>query len=260
MPETTAVTGQRRQYARPPVLEAIVDIQVEPAESLETATLLEFHAGREDRFPMRSGVMTGAVKIDVAAGSVVQSKQSLIGYRFADTAQTRVVAVRMDGYAFSRLAPYSRWEDWIDEARELWNAYVDIASPRAVTRVAVRYINRIDFVPRDGDRIHDYLSVYPHLPDELPQIATNFLVRLELPQQDIEASVTLTVGKLEPPEPSSTALLLDLNVFKLTGSLPTAGAEVWDLVNVLHDRENFYFETCITDRAREIFADAVATR
>lgn len=56
--------------------------------------------------PLLSGVMTGAVKIDVAAGSVVQSKQSLIGYRFADMAQTRVVAVRRDGYAFSRLAPY----------------------------------------------------------------------------------------------------------------------------------------------------------
>ena len=63
------------------------------------------------------------------------------GYLFTSVDGRQVVQARLDGFTFSRLKPYDKWESLRDEARELWQHYVQIASPETVTRVALRYIN-----------------------------------------------------------------------------------------------------------------------
>ena len=246
--------GERRVYQRPPVVEALIDIHVDPAPSLQTGKLADFAAGLEAQFPTRSAIMSGSLRFDAGVGAVVESSQALIGYRFSDEPTTRVMLVRRDGFTFSRHAPYDRWENWEREARDMWERYTSLFKPIGVRRLAVRYINRIDIRPSEGDRLRDFVRIYPEVPEQLPTRTAGFVMRLELiPLELPDTSLVINVGRVDAPRPGLTSILLDLDLFRRTESTAPNSPSVWSTLERLHDLENSYFESCITDRAREIF-------
>jgi uncharacterized protein (TIGR04255 family) len=88
------------------------------------------------------------------------------GFRFERADARRVMQTKLDGFSYSALAPYDEWEGFRPEAKHLWKLYRDICHPIRVTRVAVRYINRIDIPlknsdPRSSLQLEDYFKTYP---------------------------------------------------------------------------------------------------
>jgi len=65
------------------------------------------------------------------------------GFRFWSPDRQQVFQVRLDGFLFSRLTPYTEWEQWQPEARRSGDRYCSVVRPRSVVRIAVRYVNRV---------------------------------------------------------------------------------------------------------------------
>ncbi len=242
----------RRVYPRPPVQEAVVSFHVEPG-SATTQILSGLHSGEEERYPVREATMTQALRFDPASNSVTESSQSLDGWRIVTADRSEIAQFRQSQFVFSRLTPYVGWEAWRDEANRLWAKYRDATESTAITRVGVRYVNRIDIVPQVGRRIRDYLRFYPNMPEELPQGINSFVMRVEtkLPQPS-GTVVAINAGRTEPPSPGLYSVLLDIDVIS-TEHVAAGSDQVWELAEELHRIENGYFETCITDIARETF-------
>ena len=55
-----------------------------------------------------------------------------------------VAQFRADGFTMNRLKPYTGWAMLLPQVLDLWDAYVTVAQPAHVARVALRYINRLD--------------------------------------------------------------------------------------------------------------------
>jgi uncharacterized protein (TIGR04255 family) len=124
-----------------------------------------------------------------------------------------------------------------------------------VVRVAVRYINRIDFPASDQDRLKDFLNVYAALPESVASPMSGFLIRLELHQPDLENGLLiLNVGRTQPPRDGLVSILLDLDIFRQKLDESPVSSGLWDLIEDLHRRENVLFESFITDRTRGLFA------
>jgi len=66
---------------------------------------------------------------------------------------------------YSHLPPYSNWNAFRDEVRPLWERYVEFVKPEAVTRIALRYINRI-YIPQTVYELSDYFRLYPQIPEK----------------------------------------------------------------------------------------------
>ncbi|MCO6459644.1 MAG: TIGR04255 family protein [Pirellulaceae bacterium] len=73
---------------------------------------------------------------------------------------------RVNGFTFSRLAPYESWEPFRHEARRQWEVYRNRLNPQGVARIAVRCINRID-LPGDSVDLKEYFRTSPEIAPEL---------------------------------------------------------------------------------------------
>jgi uncharacterized protein (TIGR04255 family) len=132
----------------------------------------------------------------------------------------------------------------------MWTKYRAQVHPERVTRIAVRYINRIEITEREFE-LSGYLTAYPELPDSLPFLS-RFRLQLESPQRDIEnGHLVMSQGIIESNDPGVTPVLLDLDLYR-TVDLPVDDG-LWQHIGELHVAENRIFESCITDRTRELF-------
>lgn len=243
----------QRIYPNPPVIEATIDIHVAKRQDLRLNELAALYIGEEDRYPIFEPQLAGTFSVDPGTGAVLESKRAILGYRFTSQGSSQIVQARTEGFTFSHLQPYETWENWNREAARLWSRYVAISRPTAVTRLAVRYINRIEFVPSAGSRLEDYLRVYPTVPDGLQSDLANLLMRLELKPKDLpESTLIVSVGRTEPTQAGRIAFLLDIDVSRSVAIEPRNDG-IWPLIDQLHEKENAFFETCITDVSRSLF-------
>jgi uncharacterized protein (TIGR04255 family) len=240
------------RYKNPPVVEALVDIHVRVGQSVPIETLRLIRSGEEDRYPTEQHFIARSITVDVATGATTESHQEPKGYRFISATQQEIVQARTDGFAFSRLPPYTGWDQWKPEAERLWQKYVELTNPVAVTRVAVRYVNRID-IEFPAEPLRNYLTTYPHLGEKLPQQVGHFVMQVSLPQADMPGvTFNISQGRLLNPSDQRASILLDLDLFRV-GDISPRSSELWSWLETLHAEENALFEGCITDRARELF-------
>jgi uncharacterized protein (TIGR04255 family) len=232
-----------RRYSRSPITEAVIDFQVELPEGIG---LSDLERCQDATYPGKEILVVDQIDFGKdGPGSTVRQQQ---GLRFSTTDKKQVFQARLDGFTVHRLEPYHGWEPFRDEARRLWDTYRNAVHPRKVTRIAVRYINRLDLPLRA--EMKDYLRTFPEVSADLHQGLTGFFMQLSIPQHDIKSTLLLR------ETPAWTAqgvacVALDIDLFR-SDDIPTDEAGIWAFIESLRKRKNEIFEACITDRTREM--------
>jgi len=237
-----------RHYSKPPIAEAILDFQVTLPAGKGMADLESLGTGETARYPNKS---THKRSIDILQSRAVAdiTPQTILVFKSIDEKQ--VFEVHGQGFSFHRLAPYDRWETFRNEAQRLWTIYRTVAQPTQITRLAVRYVNRLDLPGGPRLDLKQYFRTFPAISPELPQTVAGLFMQLEIPQNDIGATLLLTQA-LAKPSPASTApIIIDIDLIR-TANLPTGESDVWHIIEQLHTRHNEIFESCITDQTREL--------
>ena len=162
------------RFPNAPITEALLDLRVELPSHIDLAQLATFQDAIRDRYPDRRERLLVQSHFEIEQGAVIAhpSTGGLYGYLFTSPDRRQVVQARLNGFTFSRLKPYRTWESLRDEARELWQHYMQIASPQGITRVALRYINRIE-IPLPMRDFKDYILTTPEIAPGLPQELAN---------------------------------------------------------------------------------------
>src|SRR5689334_8455149 len=142
-------------YSKAPITEATIDLRVAVPEDFALARLDAFQSVLSDGYDEKQNIHFEEFLVQPQAHATTHRSQQ-IGFRFVKSDRRRIVQARMNGFAFSLLAPYERWEIFANEARMLWDRFRDHVSPVAVTRLGVRYINRLD-VPSPSIELKEYL-------------------------------------------------------------------------------------------------------
>lgn len=239
--------------SRAPIVEGLVDIKVKPRADLSLDDLNRLRGSLKAKYPESKDLQTVQAQFKLVHGkSPSQSvATTLIGYRLERKDVPFVLLLRRDGVTISRLKPYEDWHDLVTEAKPIWERYLQTCRPELVTRVATRYINRIE-LQLEGLNFDDYLAAPPRFPKALPEILSEFLIRLVVPDAETGASIAITQA-LEPPnlENKSISVLLDIDVFKSV-ELDCGSKEIWKLLAAFRDLKNRAFFGSLTDKTLEL--------
>src|SRR5665213_450104 len=196
----------RRHYPNAPIKEAIVDIRVEPGAEATLENLEKIGDLVKANYPHREKGVEGQISL---GGNEISTSQKIVGHRFRSEDGTQIFQSRVNGFAFSRLAPYDSWESLRAETERLWKMYVDIVHPKKVVRIGVRCINQLD-LPLPFADFREYLRTTPDVSPDLPQGLSGFFMQLLIPQEDIEGMVVLNETMVPPSSPKVVSVVLDV--------------------------------------------------
>lgn len=243
--------GTSRRYPRAPIAEAVIDLHVEPRDGLALADLESFAAEVQRDYPTRKKRFQAQGRIEIGDQLSTSASSRQVGWAFVTSDEKHVVQASLDEFTFSRLAPYESWDPFRCEARRWWRVYRQLTAPQRVTRLGVRYINRID-IPAAHVEMKDYFRTSPEISPDLPQTMEAFFLHVTLPQDDIDCHAVLNETVVPSVTAGTTSVVLDIDLFRMA-EVPADDQAIWELFETLRSRKNVIFEACITDRTRELF-------
>lgn len=244
------------QYKAPPITEAVIGLSFDAPPDYDEAlvdslaeTFLE-NGFVEKRFLKKS---SGTVRLTPGQAAEQAFTEQIVGAAFRTKDRSRVFQVREDRFIFSALKPYPGWSTLQPAARSAWEKLVGVIGDQKLVRIGVRYINQITIAVEEGLSLGFYLRTLPDVSADTPS-GTNisaFDMGLVMPQKDIGAVCKLR-QELLPAEEGKARLILDIDVLK-TVDIPQEGDAIWRAIEELHEREYRIFESCITNKTRELF-------
>ena len=185
---------------------------------------------------------------------VIETKEqrSQQGYRSDQTERGFVAQFHENGITVSKLPPYTEWSDFKREARTLWDIYKTILGKVELSRIAVRYINEIHLPLTDGKLDFDqYLTNCPKIPIGMPDILVNFLSRIAVPYDKLDALALVTLS-LGDGNRDFFPLTLDIDVYR-NQKLDLPEREIWALFDELRAIKNQAFSGSITETTKAIY-------
>ena len=239
-------------YSKPPITEAIIDIQVENTghDLARLQSLKNAIPGFETEKAIT--VFQSQFKIGPEGAQLLEqpTPNGRIGFIFWSMDNTRAWQARQNGCGISHLKPYQSWENLLANAKLVWEAYRKEVSSR-ITRVAIRYINRFDIPTNSPIEFTDYFQTAPQIAKEMDTGLSRFSMQLVQPQVDLSSMLVLNLAQIPPALPNTVAVVLDFDLSRET-DVPQNDADLWALLSQFRERKNTLFECCITEKLREL--------
>jgi uncharacterized protein (TIGR04255 family) len=243
-----------RHYSHAPITEAIIEVtcDLDPKVTLEDLA----RVADPDKFSASPAIAISG-RIDVTPEGITgDTSGEQIGHVLRRHDGKRAVQSRLNGFAYSFMAPYENWETFSAEAWQQWQSYTAIAHPTRAARIGVRYINKID-VPQPTIEIKDYLRTAVDVSPYLPQLTSRYFLQVVVPLLNFDSTATITSTMVPPPSEEHTSLILDIDAWREVDiSFATSVGEerLREALNELHDAKNYVFEACITDATRGLIS------
>ncbi|WP_411196496.1 TIGR04255 family protein [Rhizobium sp.] len=233
------------KYRVPPITESVVEFRFSSPIAFEAIEKREAKLKRH--YP--NVVSNIEVKANITR-SGMSGSQNPIGKKFTTGDQLQIMVVNADLLAIGQLAPYPGWETFRERIKRDFSAYVELFGRRQISRIGIRYINRID-IEAPAAKVRDYLNFYPTTPlEDLPEM--NFALQVTQQLPDSRFGVTLQTASVEPPIPKNISFLLDIDLFR-TVDIPNRDDHIFELLEEMRITKNSVFESLVTDKARKLF-------
>ncbi len=244
--------AKQRYLRNAPIIEAIIDFRVTLPSHFNPEDFSSFSRELSDRYPKNEPrrVFAAAFGIKEDKPFVEEPEMKGIqGYIYKSGDEKNIAQFRIDGFTFSRLNPYTEWESVFSEAKSLWELYSSKSLPELISRIAVRYINRLD-LPQQMKGFEEYLTAPPPIPESLPQEASHFLTKIVIHEGDIKANIIQALTK--SPKPEHIGVILDIDVYK-ANKLGIDESSVWSEFDRLREMKNRVFFESITEKTARLY-------
>jgi uncharacterized protein (TIGR04255 family) len=240
------------RYAKDPINEAVIQIATSTRAPLESLAKIAGHF-KED-YPLQDPLTNLDFSID-ATGSAARFKQEMSGYRLTSAKNPDILIVGPESVLAARLVPYAGWEQLLGAIKRVWTQWRSAGNPSSVSRLGVRYINRLDVPIEKSSKLNlsEYLNFFPNVPNFSSKPMAGFFLQSTVPTELDHWSVTLSSTVLQPqPLIDTVSILLDIDVFR-TEKIPGRDDDLWECIESVRALKNSIFESCITDTTRKLF-------
>lgn len=231
--------------SKAPIIEAVIDLRAALAPTFNVEKLQEAHARIRSDYPEIKTQRSWMGQMMQTAGK--PPKQAIrdlgvTGYSFTSADGKYVAQFQRDGFSFSRLAPYTSWEDVFGHAATLWKLFNELAQPVEVSRVAVRTINRI-LLPLPISDLPKFLTAPPLVPSGVPKELLSFLTQLLVIDRgtDIVCNVIQTVE--QGPRETHIPVILDTDVYLERSFQPSDNALLEQFDALRHTKNLIFFRS-----------------
>ena len=250
----------RRRYRNPPIEEALCEFHFQPGPVWDLTVPGKLHMQLGTEYagkPQEQKSIETEIQVQDGQPPSVQQREGLSRVRLLTKDEKRIVSVGRDVMSVHMLRPYQGatpqepggWEEFQSRISTALSAYWTVAQPVSVSRIGIRYINKI-VIPQRTVRLEDYFRSSLPKVSGLPQQVGGFLIRVEYAHSE-DVRLVLTQGLTEAPA-DHVAVMLDLDV-TWNGTEPVKQDGAMQKATKLRDLERTAFEALITDQARELF-------
>ena len=251
---------ERRRYSNPPIEEALCEFRFGPGQEWDLTIPGKLQAEFGDEYTGKSRqqrVVELGLESQEGRPPNVRYGEGLARVQLLSKDGTRLVGVGPDVLSIHMLRPYQAedsstctgWEEFRTRIAAALDGYFRVAEPVGVSRIGIRYINKI-VVPKKTVRVEHYLRCA--LPDVkgLPDRMNSFVSRVDYAYED-GVRLVLSQASIEAPS-THVGFLLDLDVI-WEHNEPATRDSALIKVDDLRDRERVAFEAVITDMTRGLF-------
>ena len=228
-----------------PIREALIDFRVRLPADFSQETLRDLADSLQSEFPKVGPIhqFQGQIEFGDEGPVAIQRGPQLLGYRLESPTGLDVAQIRIDGFTFSRLAPYESWDRMVEDAWVVWERYVEGLRPLGIERIATRFINGIALPP--SGQLAEVFRVPPGVSDGRMEA---FLFRYHLaPREGVTAIVSLATE-----DGSDTSMILDIDCF-VRKSFSTDSESLRLQLPKVRDAKNRIFFNALTPQAIERF-------
>jgi len=189
------------------------------------------------------------LQLPINPGFAFKQGTTKLLFQSADT--KKLVGVGPDMLSIHSLRPYEGWDSFAKRINESFRSYIEVAKPHGIKHLALRYINKIA-IPEQNIDLGKYFTVYPLIPEGIPDNVSSFLVRTQTIYTDIPIVLKITLSDIVNPD-GQPVFILDI---ELSQNYEQESLDIQASLAALHElkqRERKAFESLITDHTRELF-------
>lgn len=246
------------QYRNAPIEEALVEFQFAPGREWDPTVpgKLHEHPAIKQAYPgtpRTQKILQAALQQPAQPGQVPGlSLQEGVGrIQLLSSDGRQILGIGSGSLSIHVLRPYSGWGEFRPRIEAALRAYADVVHSAEITRIGVRYINKIEISEPIVD-LANYFRCGPVSSVEgLPERIEEFLSRVVYGYED-GAKLVLTLASVQN-SPHKPTFVLDVDTFRPCSSAHIEFSHLMDIVDDLHRREGQAFESVITEATRSVF-------
>lgn len=247
--------SSRRRYRNPPIIEAVCEFRFAPGLEWDPTLPGKLHAELSDDYsgtPRHQKSVELGVQFREGSPHNFQFGEGPRKVQLITKDEKRIVGVGLNTLSVHMLRPYQEshdsdkvgWDEFRPRIRRALDAYWKVIQPQGVTRIGIKYINKLA-VPGEVATAKEYLRCALPEVDGLPNHLLNLMSQVEYAYRD-GVRLILSQGKVE------NGFILDIDV--IWESHDALAREDTDTrIDELRNRERRVFEAVITDKARNLF-------
>lgn len=198
-----------------PFLEAVIHWDAPASKLLEQISLKEALTKYLPEYPTIQTQHGIEVKIEDTPDDMSQLLQRMQwnGFRLEDAPANYVAQFTHTGIAFSRVKSYESWENFKNEALRVWDVFVELAEPKTIRRLGVRFINRM--LLKQDESISTYLKSEPYRLSGLEISPKSFFYQdtYQVAGYPYQINLVRTIQPDQTGSGSDQALIVDIDVF-----------------------------------------------
>jgi len=245
-------------YSRPPVSEALIDIKIKTLQDEIIPKLEALQNKFLQKFPTKKKIFqqAGKINFEPTGISAMEISKKPLGFLFEKDDKSQIVQVKIDGLTLNQLKPdpqksWPGWQNLRDEAKLAWKLYLEVIGPPRITRVAIRYINKI-VIESDSIDLEEYLTAAPRIPGELSQRLENFFSRVQFRNSAPKATVIVIQAPSPNPYEGNLTITLDIDVFR-EYSDTISEETLWQTLDQFRILKNEIFEASLHQKTKDLF-------
>jgi uncharacterized protein (TIGR04255 family) len=244
-----------RTYKKPPLIEALCELRFEGSQPWDWTIPGLVYERIRNQFPKKR--QEAALEVSVQPGEnqiLQQMKAGIAKMQFLRDDESALIQIGPDFLAVNQLHPYQSWKAFKTIILENVRIYREIADPRTLIRIGLRYINRID-IARMKMQLGEYFQTMPQVPKSIPQDLESFLLQIEVPYNDPVGHLRLMFGTAPPATAENLTFMLDLDFYTLADKCPPIDmADEW--IEAAHSRVEEAFDASFTEKThKEVFEE-----
>jgi uncharacterized protein (TIGR04255 family) len=250
-----------RKYEKPPLVEALCEFRFSADEAWDwTIPGIVYERVKADYPEKRQESVLEVPLPQGPDGAFAGVKTGISKMQFFSSDKSSLVQVGPDLLAVNAVPqgpahPYAGWERFKVEVLRHLAIYREIARPKSLTRVGVRYINRVVVPTGEKFSLERYFRVLPSLPTGLPQVISTILVNIEVPFEEPSGTLRFIFGSASADEAEKAHFLLDMEMYLSGDQLPAIDA-VGDWLDKAHACVEAAFDASFTEEThRDIFKE-----
>ncbi len=242
--------------SNPPITEALLEIKFNPNKNVTVNKLNEFANALSTVYSNVEPVENQSFEFMYSKEEGAQHEVNIepSGVKLTNAQKNRVIIAAIDKFVVSFMAPYTPWPDLKDTAQRLFTQYLEYAPQTEITRLGMRYINKIKLPLKENFSFQRYINTFPPIPKH--ELLTNSISKFEtvivLPHEDIQCVSTVRQVLLDSETDGGTEYLpfiLDVDVYQNNTYALEEFNSIWDVYEKMRLKKNAIFFSTLTEEA-----------